>query len=347
MAPNLVTFVGWLFMISSYLVMLYYDYTFKQEIPRWTFFFAALCIFIYTNLDAMDGKQARRTKSSSPLGQLFDHGCDSFSLNFFVLAVCEAAQLEREQVFVIFVSAQVAFWTSNWIEYHTGVLQTSVGNFGVTESEIICMLVHILTGIFGQKMWAVSLDFMLPTSVTSGLYASYPMLQSIFSMSAKQVISYTLAGILTLVSLISFGKMIKGNQESKLGMFLEWLGVILIVGMEFIWIGLPIYDMYNGIILANFGIVTSLLVCKVIIISVTKMKLHFFHKELIPCIISTIVLLRYHYKGNTKGMVMVFWACLVLNIITAILFLTVTIRQITQYLGIQCFSLKKVPRKLE
>jgi len=47
------------------------------------------------NLDAMDGKQARRTKSSSPLGQLFDHGCDSFSLNFFVLAACQAAQLER------------------------------------------------------------------------------------------------------------------------------------------------------------------------------------------------------------------------------------------------------------
>ena len=93
MAPNLVTFIGWVFMVLSYTVMLYYDYTFKKEIPRWTFFFAAACIFIYTNLDAMDGKQARRTKSSSPLGQLFDHGCDSFSLSFFVLAACQASQL--------------------------------------------------------------------------------------------------------------------------------------------------------------------------------------------------------------------------------------------------------------
>ena len=37
----------------------------------------ALSVFAYVNLDCMDGKQARRTGSSSPLGQLFDHGCDA------------------------------------------------------------------------------------------------------------------------------------------------------------------------------------------------------------------------------------------------------------------------------
>ena len=31
------------------------------------------------SLDAIDGKQARRTGTSSPLGELFDHGCDSLS----------------------------------------------------------------------------------------------------------------------------------------------------------------------------------------------------------------------------------------------------------------------------
>jgi phosphatidylglycerophosphate synthase len=32
-----------------------------------------LCWFLQT-FDAVDGKQARRTNSSSPLGELFDHG---------------------------------------------------------------------------------------------------------------------------------------------------------------------------------------------------------------------------------------------------------------------------------
>jgi len=30
-------------------------------------------------MDAVDGKQARRTGTSSPLGQLFDHGCDAWA----------------------------------------------------------------------------------------------------------------------------------------------------------------------------------------------------------------------------------------------------------------------------
>lgn len=31
-------------------------------------------------MDAIDGKQARRTGTSSPLGELFDHGCDAINL---------------------------------------------------------------------------------------------------------------------------------------------------------------------------------------------------------------------------------------------------------------------------
>lgn len=103
MAPNLVTFIGWIFVILSYAVMLCYDYTFTKIIPSWTFLFAAVSLFLYSTLDAIDGKQARRTKSSSPLGQLFDHGCDSFSMSFFVLAVCQAIRLEPDDIFFIFM----------------------------------------------------------------------------------------------------------------------------------------------------------------------------------------------------------------------------------------------------
>ena len=38
-----------------------------------------LGLFIYQTLDAIDGKQARRTGNSNALGELFDHGCDSLS----------------------------------------------------------------------------------------------------------------------------------------------------------------------------------------------------------------------------------------------------------------------------
>lgn len=94
LAPNLITFVGWILVLLSYANMLRYDFTFQKTLPSWCFFFAAFCTFTYMNLDAMDGKQARRTKSSSPLGQLFDHGCDSFSITFFVLGMCQASKFQ-------------------------------------------------------------------------------------------------------------------------------------------------------------------------------------------------------------------------------------------------------------
>ncbi|XP_026192112.1 uncharacterized protein LOC113147075 [Cyclospora cayetanensis] len=50
-------------------------------------FWDAVVSFIPMTLDAVDGKQARRTNTSTPLGQLFDHGCDSFSTVSSRLAV--------------------------------------------------------------------------------------------------------------------------------------------------------------------------------------------------------------------------------------------------------------------
>ena len=42
-------------------------------------------LFIYQTLDAIDGKQARRIQCCSPLGELFDHGCDALSIGQYNL----------------------------------------------------------------------------------------------------------------------------------------------------------------------------------------------------------------------------------------------------------------------
>jgi phosphatidylglycerophosphate synthase len=55
------------------------------QAPAWVNYYAAAAIFIYQTLDALDGKQARRTGTGSCLGELFDHGCDAFTT---VMVVC-------------------------------------------------------------------------------------------------------------------------------------------------------------------------------------------------------------------------------------------------------------------
>jgi phosphatidylglycerophosphate synthase len=54
------------------------------EAPRWAYLLSAISVIAYVNLDSLDGKQARRTGSSSPLGQLFDHGCDALTVHLLL-----------------------------------------------------------------------------------------------------------------------------------------------------------------------------------------------------------------------------------------------------------------------
>lgn len=93
LAPNLITIVGLIVNIATTLVLVYYSPDAKTEAPRWACFLCALGLFIYQSLDAIDGKQARRTGTSTPLGELFDHGCDSISTVFIALSACIAVQL--------------------------------------------------------------------------------------------------------------------------------------------------------------------------------------------------------------------------------------------------------------
>lgn len=78
MAPNLVTFLGFTGACFASLLVTSYSPTLEGDhVPGWCCLLFAFALFLYQTLDAIDGKQARRTNSSSPLGQLFDHGCDA------------------------------------------------------------------------------------------------------------------------------------------------------------------------------------------------------------------------------------------------------------------------------
>jgi ethanolaminephosphotransferase len=79
-------------------------------------------------LDGTDGKQARRTGSSSPLGELFDHGLDSWAALFLPLAVFSALGRSEKfgitvyQMFGLLTLILVLFVSSHWEKYNTGVL---------------------------------------------------------------------------------------------------------------------------------------------------------------------------------------------------------------------------------
>jgi hypothetical protein len=80
MAPNLVTLVGTLHLVVAYGLNWHFAAQGDGTPPPAVMAVNAWCLFMYQTLDAMDGKQARRTGNSTPLGQLFDHGCDALGM---------------------------------------------------------------------------------------------------------------------------------------------------------------------------------------------------------------------------------------------------------------------------
>lgn len=79
LAPNAVTLLGFSAPLAAHILVLAYTRT-DSLCPPWLHVLCALCLLWYMVLDNLDGKQARRTQSSSPLGQLFDHGCDAINV---------------------------------------------------------------------------------------------------------------------------------------------------------------------------------------------------------------------------------------------------------------------------
>ncbi|XP_055298290.1 ethanolaminephosphotransferase 1 isoform X2 [Sitodiplosis mosellana] len=189
-APNLITFTGFLLTIVNFLLIGYYDFNFnaandhsKSVIPDWVWIVASINIFVAYTLDGIDGKQARRTGTSGPLGELFDHGVDSYSaalIPIYMFSIFGTDQISPLRMHFIIWNVFLNFYLTHFEKYNTGVLYLpwayDFTMWGVT-------IVLMITGIFGIEMWR----FTLPGGYTpafafemtlyiSGLISSHPFI---------------------------------------------------------------------------------------------------------------------------------------------------------------------------
>jgi ethanolaminephosphotransferase len=121
--------------------------------PSWLYFSFAFGLFMYQTMDNVDGKQARRTNTSSGLGELFDHGIDSLNCTLGSLLETAAMGLgpSRTGVFTALCPCLPMFF-STWETYHTHTLYLGFIN-GPTEGLLIACGVMIISGIYGPSVW--------------------------------------------------------------------------------------------------------------------------------------------------------------------------------------------------
>lgn len=174
-APNLLTFTGFLFVILVAVIISYYDPDFSASadtlpqsspIPQWVWLACAVFHFLAHTLDGIDGKQARKTGTSGPVGELFDHGLDSWTslfTPFCIYSIFGRADYAFSpfRVQFIFWAVFLSFYFSHWEKYNTGILYLP---WAYDITQLILLILYILTGLHGHSMWKFSLTIVPLTS---------------------------------------------------------------------------------------------------------------------------------------------------------------------------------------
>lgn len=185
------TFAGFLLLIFNFGMAWYYapNVTGPNAAPNWVYLVVAFNIWLYQTLDNIDGKQARRTRSSSPLGELFDHGCDSLFLLLNGMSWFMGMNITTWQAFLFLTQGTLAFYGSHWEEYHTHKLILGlVAN--PTEVQYAIMAVFVLMGLFGSAFWIVTMADSLPAPVLS-LFQSIGVPECILSLPRNEFALHT------------------------------------------------------------------------------------------------------------------------------------------------------------
>ncbi|KAJ3368420.1 hypothetical protein GGF31_006381 [Allomyces arbusculus] len=153
MAPNLVTLTGFMFIVVNVIVTLALSENLTVPLPSWCYYMFGVFLFLYQSLDAIDGKQARRTGQSGPLGELFDHGCDALNSTLTVICVSSALDIGHSYWHLVSLVCTLGnFYLSTWEEYHTGVLALSYFS-GPVEGILGVVAMFLATGLYGPRFW--------------------------------------------------------------------------------------------------------------------------------------------------------------------------------------------------
>ncbi|ORY04428.1 Choline/ethanolaminephosphotransferase [Basidiobolus meristosporus CBS 931.73] len=347
MAPNLITLLGFSCVIVNFLTVMILDPTLSQPVPNWVYFTYAIGLWVYASLDAIDGKQARRTGTSGPLGEMFDHGCDA--LNTALGTIVSASVLGIGQSWmtaVTLLSTTSNFYLSTWEEYHTGTLY--LGYFsGPVEGIVMLVSLFILTGLLGgSAFWRLPLRQVLglaPDALT--WIPDYPT--NVF----LNVLSMIILGSNVVNSIINVVGSARKNNKSPAVALMGLLPFIGTVALVYNWLlasptivtsHLTIFMVYCG---CSFGYMVG----RIILAHVTKAPFPFFHRVYLPLILGSLnASLPAYFNWNSLFPMEYEYHYVLLALVYSIViyahFAISVIHEVCEYFDIWCLSIKH-PKK--
>ncbi|XP_048386996.1 ethanolaminephosphotransferase 1 [Stegostoma tigrinum] len=335
LAPNLLTFSGFMLLVLNFCTLAYFDYDFYasgssyKHVPSWVWIAAGLLNFMAYTLDGVDGKQARRTSSSTPLGELFDHGLDSWACIFFVVTVYsifgrgEAGVSVLTLFFILWV-VLFSFILSHWEKYNTGILFLP---WGYDLSQVTISVVYIITAVVGVEAWYGPIFLNL----------QYRDLFSIMILGCAFIVTFP-------VSLYNVFKAYRSNtlkHHSFYEAMLPFVSPVLLFSLCTLWVCTSPYDVieqHPRIVYFLVGTAFSNLTCKLIVCQMSNTRCQPLSWFLLPLAVGVIFVISGILRDKEYHLLIILTTVITL---AHIHYGVCVVNQLSKHFNIYVFSLKK------
>ncbi|XP_041357098.1 ethanolaminephosphotransferase 1-like [Gigantopelta aegis] len=339
-APNVLTLTGFLLLLVNFIILTYYDMDFYASsrdhpeyltIPNWVWLVGALNNFLSHSLDGIDGKQARRTKSSSPLGELFDHGLDSWATFFLPVAVYSIfgrgeLGVDIFRAYLIVVGIMICFIISHWEKYNTGILFLP---WGYDIGQIGMSAIYFVTFLGGYDMW----KFTLPVVNLSAA--------ALFELMCH-------VGFFGLTFPFTFYNVYRAysDKTGKMRPFSEAMrplvSTILLFTLLFVWVFMSSYNILEKqprLVFWTTGTAFSNIACKLIIAQMSNTRCELLNSKLLP-LFTIVCMVCFLNLGYIEYYLL--WSYCIFITITHVIFGVCVVRELCDHFKIRAFSIPAV-----
>ena len=159
-APNLLTILSLTFNIIGFLFVVFEagnDSSYK--LSPLTTLIITITHYLYIIFDNLDGKQARKTKTSSSFGMLLDHGCDVFTNICVLFNISHLVRLGNNTLYMQFfiITLFLGFYATTYEEYVLEEMHLGIIN-GPDEGNFLIATGSLVSFFLGNDFWIFKIE---------------------------------------------------------------------------------------------------------------------------------------------------------------------------------------------
>ncbi|OQN99320.1 hypothetical protein B0A48_14296 [Cryoendolithus antarcticus] len=335
--PNSVTLLGFLCILFNIFLLILTDPDFLGP-PPWVCYSYALGVWAYSTMDNIDGKQARRTGTSSGLGELFDHGIDSLNCTLASLLEVSAMGLGATKLGVLTaIMPCLPMFFSTWETYHTHTLFLGYFN-GPTEGLLIASLIMAASGYWGTGLWRA------PLADLFGFESVLGKICFLDVWAPLMIGAFFTAHLPSCVVNVAKARREKGLRWTPL--MPEWTPMALFVGSLTAWFGSPyshiLTDNYITLLCLTLSFVFGRMTTKIILAHLTHQPFPYWTALLIPLVGGAVMawLPLFGLPAVSSSFEATYlWAYFALSLVVYFRWAFLVVNAICDYLGITCLTI--------